>query len=228
MELREKIIDSAYELLAEKGYEKTTIADIIKEAGCSKGGFYHHFKSKEEIVEAITMDYISVLREYYEDVVQDNVGSVIDLLNNIISTINRYKEEQIQEWPKITKVFAFSGNHVVISKLAYQFELVTIEFYTKLFLKGIEENLFDIKYPEFLAGVWTREVLRLYSMATQVLYSDDPKDLKTFEDLLDFIEELFNTSLGFDTHMIKIKESTLAYIGKGRKKMSDMKEKFND
>lgn len=226
MELRDKIIDSAYNLLSEKGYENTTITDIINEAGCSKGGFYHHFKSKEEIVEAITMDYIKVLRRYYEDIILESNGSVIDLLNNIIMTINRYKEEKIQEWPKLTKIFAFSGNHVVISKLAHQFELVTTEFYTKLFLLGIENGLFEIKYPEFLAGVWTREILRLYSMANQVLYLNNSEDIKKFERLLDFIEDLFNSSLGFTDRIIKIRESTLTYVDKGRKKMSEMKKKF--
>ena len=222
MELRDKILHSAYNLLAEKGYEKTTIADIIKEAKCSKGGFYHHFKSKEEIVEAITMDYIKVLRGYYEDVIQESEGSVIDLLNNIIITINRYKEEQIKEWPKLTKIFAFSGNHLVINKLAYHFELITTEFYTKLFYMGIEKGIFNIKYPQFLAGMWTREILRLYSMANKVIYLDDLEDLNTFECLLDFIEDLFNNSLGYNNRIIKIKESTLAYVDKGRKKIREM------
>ena len=63
MELKDKIIDSAYELFAENGYDKTTVADIINKAGCSKGGFYHHFKSKFEIIEAITMSNIDIIRK---------------------------------------------------------------------------------------------------------------------------------------------------------------------
>lgn len=226
MELRDRILDSAYNLLAEKGYEKTTVADIIKEAGCSKGGFYHHFKSKEEIIEAITMEYIVVLRKYYEDIIKESDGSVIDLLNSVITTINKYKEEKMTEWPKLRKVYAFSGNHIVISKLAQQFEVVTTEYYTKLFNKGIEDGLFEIKYPEFLAGVWTREVLRLYSMANQVIYYDTLEQVKEFESLLDFIEDLFNSSLGFTDRVIKLRESTLAFVDKGRKKMREMKKQF--
>ena len=38
----------------EKGYEKTTIQDIVNALGMSKGAIYHHFKSKDEIIEALS------------------------------------------------------------------------------------------------------------------------------------------------------------------------------
>lgn len=50
----EKILQVSLKLFNEKGYEKTTIQDIVNELGMSKGAIYHHFKSKEEIVEAIS------------------------------------------------------------------------------------------------------------------------------------------------------------------------------
>lgn len=50
----EKILSVSLRLFNEKGYEKTTIQDIVNELGMSKGAIYHHFKSKEEIVDAIS------------------------------------------------------------------------------------------------------------------------------------------------------------------------------
>lgn len=50
----EKILSISYRLFLEKGYEQTTIQDIINELGMSKGAIYHHFKSKEEILHAIS------------------------------------------------------------------------------------------------------------------------------------------------------------------------------
>lgn len=47
-------------LFIEKGYEKTTIQDIVDELGMSKGAIYHHFKSKEDIIEAIWTDGVDV------------------------------------------------------------------------------------------------------------------------------------------------------------------------
>jgi len=45
-----KILDVSLQLFLEKGYEKATLADIIRETGLSKGAIYHHFASKEEIL----------------------------------------------------------------------------------------------------------------------------------------------------------------------------------
>ncbi|MFH2131205.1 MAG: TetR/AcrR family transcriptional regulator [bacterium] len=49
MSLKEKIIDETLKLFSLKGYNNTSIHDILEAAGTSKGGFYNHFKSKEEL-----------------------------------------------------------------------------------------------------------------------------------------------------------------------------------
>ena len=49
------ILDVAFRLFMEKGYEHTSIQDIINHlGGLSKGAIYHHFKSKEDILIAVT------------------------------------------------------------------------------------------------------------------------------------------------------------------------------
>lgn len=50
----ERILSAAQRLFLEKGYENTTIQDIVDElGGLTKGAVYHHFKSKEEIMDAV-------------------------------------------------------------------------------------------------------------------------------------------------------------------------------
>ena len=50
----ERILDVAQQLFLEKGYENTTIQDIVDGlGGLTKGAVYHHFKSKEEIMDAV-------------------------------------------------------------------------------------------------------------------------------------------------------------------------------
>jgi AcrR family transcriptional regulator len=50
----EKILTAAQKLFLEKGYENTTIQDIVDElGGLTKGAVYHHFKSKEDIINAL-------------------------------------------------------------------------------------------------------------------------------------------------------------------------------
>lgn len=48
-----QIIDAAFELFANEGYAKTSIAAVAKNAGISKGLIYHYFDSKQAILEAI-------------------------------------------------------------------------------------------------------------------------------------------------------------------------------
>ncbi len=47
------IIATAVQLYREKGFEKTNMQDIANTLGISKGGIYHHFKSKEEIIDIV-------------------------------------------------------------------------------------------------------------------------------------------------------------------------------
>lgn len=49
----QRILDTAGRLFLEKGYERTSLQDIINDTGLSKGAIYHHFSSKEDILEKL-------------------------------------------------------------------------------------------------------------------------------------------------------------------------------
>ena len=50
-EKKEKIIACALNLIEEKGYDNVSVSEITKAAGVSKGAFYIHFNSKEDLIE---------------------------------------------------------------------------------------------------------------------------------------------------------------------------------
>ena len=52
-ERKNEILDVAEELFAEKGYDNASTNDIIARIGIARGTLYHHFGSKEEILDAI-------------------------------------------------------------------------------------------------------------------------------------------------------------------------------
>ncbi len=52
---KDTILNAAQKLFTTKGYEATSVSDILNETGLSKGGLYHHFKSKEEIMDSVIM-----------------------------------------------------------------------------------------------------------------------------------------------------------------------------
>ncbi len=49
-----KIIAAAWKLFYEQGYEETTVDDIVKESGTSKGSFYHYFEGKDALLGALS------------------------------------------------------------------------------------------------------------------------------------------------------------------------------
>jgi len=70
MQTRQAIFDTAIALFAKRGYDKVTIDDICEKVGVTKGAFYNHFKSKDQIIleEFMRMD------EHYAKVAQEISG----------------------------------------------------------------------------------------------------------------------------------------------------------
>ena len=50
METKEKIFKAAKRILQRSGYETLSIKNICEEAGVSNGSFYHHFKTKDDLI----------------------------------------------------------------------------------------------------------------------------------------------------------------------------------
>jgi TetR/AcrR family transcriptional repressor of nem operon len=84
-ETKSKIIQAARTLFSTHGCQSTTIVDIITACGITKGGFYHYFKSKEDLCAAL----ISRLRDDYQNL----LGSIatdaepIDALRELLQKI---------------------------------------------------------------------------------------------------------------------------------------------
>jgi AcrR family transcriptional regulator len=136
MEVKNRIIDSAYELFSIKGYEKTTIEEIIKGAGCSKGGFYHHFTSKEEILELIVSNYMDELINIFNDDVFNSQGTFADRFNAIFEVTSQFKLKQLTEWSKVNKIFIFAGNDKIILQLQKKFKTAVTKAYSEVILQA--------------------------------------------------------------------------------------------
>ena len=80
---RQRILDTALDLFATKGYEKTTMREIAAEAGCSLGLTYRYFASKEELVLEL---YRNLVRQLEEQANQLAPGSIADRFQRIILT----------------------------------------------------------------------------------------------------------------------------------------------
>jgi len=83
----QKILDASLNLFLKKGYEQTTIFDIVDNlGGLSRGAFYHHFKSKEEVLIAL-MDTYFTQNAPFERVKNEEGLSGLEKITRAISYI---------------------------------------------------------------------------------------------------------------------------------------------
>jgi TetR/AcrR family transcriptional regulator, cholesterol catabolism regulator len=67
---RDELLELAAAMFAERGLKATTVRDIADSAGILSGSLYHHFKSKEQMVEEVLRDFLDWLFERYAQVVE--------------------------------------------------------------------------------------------------------------------------------------------------------------
>lgn len=77
-DLKEEIKNAAWELFYEKGYEETTVNDIIEKAKTSKGGFYYYFKAKDELLHSLYSFFDREYEKFYENM-DKSLNSLVKL-----------------------------------------------------------------------------------------------------------------------------------------------------
>ncbi|MFC4799344.1 TetR/AcrR family transcriptional regulator [Neobacillus sp. GCM10023253] len=94
--LRERIIETSLQLFEAHGFHRVTVDMIVKECGASKGGFYHNFKSKDELLYIIHNQFISYVLEKGQAACEQ-WNTPTERLHNIIKSfvtmIDLYKNE---------------------------------------------------------------------------------------------------------------------------------------
>lgn len=65
---RDELLDLAARMFAERGLKATTVRDIADSAGILSGSLYHHFKSKEQMVEEVLKDFLDWLFARYQEI----------------------------------------------------------------------------------------------------------------------------------------------------------------
>ena len=95
-ETQDLIINKSFELFYEKGYNATSIPDVMKETSLSKGAFYHHFKNKHEIgVKVIQVIIRKRIKEGFIAPLKNIEGNIPKLLLEVFTNrIKNYSERE--------------------------------------------------------------------------------------------------------------------------------------
>ncbi|VAX29677.1 hypothetical protein MNBD_IGNAVI01-3186 [hydrothermal vent metagenome] len=176
-EIREKtkqnIIDAALKLFAQRGYYGTSIADIAKEAGVSKGLAYNYFKSKNELAEAIFSQLYIFFDQY--DKLFAEVTDPYKLLELMIKGTFKHLRENEEFWKLYT---SFALQWEVSEKMKILFEEIEKKYLKKM------ENVFrkiGLKNPKaesyFLGAMFD-------GISIDYLLDKDKYPLKSVERLL--------------------------------------------
>ena len=197
-----RILDVAFRLFMEKGYDHTSIQDIIDHlGGLSKGAIYHHFKSKEDILIAV-MERISAGSNHMLLLVQDRSD-----LNGREKLKTIFKESV--SLPVQNDIFTvapdFNHNPRFLSMLLHDtIEEAAPNYILPIIQEGMADGSIQTDYPKELAelvllvaNIWMNpmifhnteeEVCRKFMVFSQMLqgFGHDIAD----QDILDRIREL--------------------------------------
>ena len=90
---RGELLAAAERLFYTKGYEKTSVQDILTEIGFSKGGFYHHFDSKLAVLDAICQQRAQACCEQARCAAEAEQDSAVDKLNALFHSAPLWSSE---------------------------------------------------------------------------------------------------------------------------------------
>lgn len=160
-ERRNEILDTAERLFVSKGYMKATVNDILQEIGIAKGTFYHYFKSKEEVMDAIIMRIIHEDVAVAKKIASDSNIPVLDKLFQILMSqvpkTGGNKEKMIEQ-------FHQPNNAEMHQKSLVQAILHLTPILTDVIKQGIKGNIFQTDYPQ--------ETIEFLLASAQVIFDE--------------------------------------------------------
>lgn len=86
-ERKQEIFDAALQLFGEKGYEKTTIADIAKAIGVAQGLCYRYFPSKEVLFDSAIDQYADILVAQFADLAENSNIPLKEFIEKMPTTV---------------------------------------------------------------------------------------------------------------------------------------------
>ena len=153
-ERKNEILDVAEELFAEKGFDNASTNDIINRIGIARGTLYHHFGSKEEILDAIVERMTGEGISRAKAIVADKSIPLLERLTGAFLALNINSRAAAEVFEQIHR----PQNALLHQKMQERLLDGVVPLIARLIEEGNEGGLFDSKYPQEAA-----EMILLYS-----------------------------------------------------------------
>ena len=157
LETREHILTIASALIAEKGFDKTSMNDIVRESGISKGGIYWHFKSKDEIIFAIVAGIFAEQIQFLDEVLSAG-GRAIERFHRLIELLLMSFESIPEAMPSPLDVYTQAMRKPELrAQLKHYFERYQAHL-ANLIEQGVQEGDFSVEDAELTAFIFMSSI----------------------------------------------------------------------
>jgi AcrR family transcriptional regulator len=145
MSKRDQILEAALSLFIENGFEKTPTSAISKAAGVATGTLFHHFKTKEDLINALYLKVKFAMLGHLAAktaLATSLTGNAESGLKAQIKTLWFSMIDWVLEHPKEFRFLAQFGESALIANNTHEKVEEAFADYQALFTQGIEEGLF--------------------------------------------------------------------------------------
>ncbi|MBR3504618.1 MAG: TetR/AcrR family transcriptional regulator [Clostridia bacterium] len=195
---REQIIEAAEKLFYAKGYEQTAVQDILDALDLSKGGFYHHFESKLQVLEAICARQGELDRAAMEEAFQRNQGDAVAQLNALFDVCGLWRGDRMDFAALMIRTAYRGGSY----QLRDTMRRVTLEAALPLVNRAVEaglaENVFFTRFPSEIGELILQLFANITDAIAMTLAADAPLGdaLNRLEVYRSAVETLLNAPFG--------------------------------
>ncbi len=145
---RQELVDTALRLFLDKGYDQTTVSDIVKHLGLAQGTFYYHFKSKAEILDAVVENIAAGLAEHVRGVVEGEADPVARI-RQVVGTLF----EAVAANHQLVAFFSREGNERLHDRVKGAIAARLTPLLQRLMEDGLSAGRFDVPFPREAAEV---------------------------------------------------------------------------
>jgi AcrR family transcriptional regulator len=195
---RDAFLDAAEHLIRTKGYEQTSVQDILDTAGASRGAFYHYFDSKEALLEGVVERMTDAAIAVIEPIVADPDLPAAGKLQAVFSTAGRWKTERSDLLLAFLRSWYSDENDLVRLRVARAGAARLTPLIAGIARQGAAEGAFSCTSPDDAATILLA-LLNGSSDAIGRLVLDRQAGRTTFDDVVRFMgayEEAIERILG--------------------------------
>lgn len=153
-ERRSELIACAQTLFYSKGYESTSVNDIVTEVGVAKGTFYHYFDSKQAVLEAMIEHLLEQSMVLLETVAADDSLDALTKLTRIFNVMGNWKTERKAELLAVTRVMYLDENVLLLHKFKLLSVTAVAPILAKVIQQGVAEGVFQTEFVQEAAEIF--------------------------------------------------------------------------